>query len=376
MTHFTKSDEKFMTAALRLARKGIGDVEPNPPVGCIIAKNGKVIGKGWHRKFGQAHAEINALADCRRKGHDPIGSTMYVTLEPCAHQGKTPPCCDTVIDAKPARIVIGTLDPAKHGARNSAAQLRAVGIKVEIGLCQDDAKKVIMPFAKYMTKKMPWVILKWAQTIDGKLAHVPKPGSERQWVSNEQSRADVHKLRREVQAIVISAATVAVDDPLLTPRPSKGKKPLRVVLDRRMVIPLTSKILNTTSDGPVMVVTTHESMERHSRKAEAIAKLGTEVISVKSKDGYCDLAAVMAILAKRGVQKVLVEPGPHLAAAFLSAGAADEVRIYIAPKILAGTGAADMGSVLSHLSQSLALNNVEVKQFGNDVRIRAFISSK
>jgi diaminohydroxyphosphoribosylaminopyrimidine deaminase / 5-amino-6-(5-phosphoribosylamino)uracil reductase len=376
MTDFSKSDEKFMLQALKLARRGIGDVEPNPPVGCVIVKAGKVIGRGWHRKYGQPHAEINAMADCRRKGHDPKGSTMYVSLEPCAHYGKTPPCTDALILARPARIVIATLDPVKHGKQTGAAILRKASIKVDVGLCQADGKKVILPFTKFMTKKSPWVILKWAQTIDGKLAHVPGRATERQWISNELSRADVHILRRQVQAIAVSAATIAVDDPLLTPRPSKGKKPLRVVIDRRLMIPLDSKVLNTLSDGPVMVITTREAMEHHPRKVDAILKHGADVVAVQSKAGRCDLNAAMAILAKRGIEKVLVEPGPHLAGAFLAEGAADEVRIYIAPKILGGTGAADMGAVLSHLSTSLALNNVEIRQFGNDVRIRAFIAGK
>jgi diaminohydroxyphosphoribosylaminopyrimidine deaminase / 5-amino-6-(5-phosphoribosylamino)uracil reductase len=376
MTDFNKSDEKFMLQALKLAGKGIGDVEPNPPVGCVIVKGGKAIGKGWHKKYGQPHAEINALADCRRKGHDPKGSTMYMTLEPCAHFGKTPPCTQAIIEAKPARVVIATLDPAKHGKRTGAAVLRKAGIKTQVGLCQADGRKVILPFTKFITQKLPWVILKWAQTIDGKLSHAGGPSAQRQWISNELSRTDVHKLRREVQAIVVSAATIHVDNPLLTPRPSKGKKPLRVVIDRRLMIPLDSKVLNTFSEGPVMVINTHESMEHHPRKVEAILRHGAEVIAVASKAGRCDLAAAMAVLARHGVQKVLVEPGPHLAGAFLSAGAADEVRIYIAPKILGGTGAADMGEVLSHLSKSLALNNVEIRQFGNDVRIRAFIAGK
>jgi diaminohydroxyphosphoribosylaminopyrimidine deaminase/5-amino-6-(5-phosphoribosylamino)uracil reductase len=376
MTGFNKVDEKFMQQALRLARRGIGSVEPNPPVGCVIVKDGKVIGKGYHRKFGAAHAEVNALADCHRKGHASKGSTMYVTLEPCAHVGKTPPCSKALIEAKPTRVVIATLDPAKHGKQTGAAELRKAGIKVDIGLCQDDARKVILPFTKYMTKKLPWVILKWAQTIDGKLAHAPAPKAARQWISNELSRADVHKLRRQVQAIVVSAATVAVDNPLLTPRPSKGKKPLRVVIDRRLIIPLGSKVLNTASDGPVMVITTHESMEHHSRKVEAIQKHGAKVVAVVSKAGRCDLVAAMAALARCGVQKVLVEPGPHLAAAFLSQDAADEVRIYIAPKILAGTGAADIGTVLSGLPHSMDLKDVEVTQFGSDVRIRAFVNHR
>jgi diaminohydroxyphosphoribosylaminopyrimidine deaminase / 5-amino-6-(5-phosphoribosylamino)uracil reductase len=376
MTDFSKSDERFMFQALRLARKGVGNVEPNPPVGCVIVKGGKVIGRGWHKHFGQPHAEINALADCRRKGHDPKGSTIYVSLEPCAHFGKTPPCTQAIIGAKPARVVMAALDPAKHGKQTGAAVLRKAGIKVEVGLCQADGHKVIMPFAKLVTQNLPWVILKWAQTIDGKLAHAQKPGAERQWISNEASRVDVHKLRREVQAIVVSAATVAVDNPLLTPRPSKGKKPLRVVIDRRLMIPLDSKVLNTSAEGPVVVITTHEAIESHPKKVDAIVKHGADVVAVHSRAGRCDLNAAMAALAKRGVEKVLVEPGPHLAAAFLTESAADEVRIYIAPKILGGTGAADMGQVLSHLPKSLALNSVEIKQFGNDVRIRAFIAHK
>jgi diaminohydroxyphosphoribosylaminopyrimidine deaminase/5-amino-6-(5-phosphoribosylamino)uracil reductase len=376
MSNFTKNDEKFMLQALKLARRGIGSVEPNPAVGCVIVKGGKVIGKGYHRKFGQDHAEINALADCRANGHDPKGSTIYISLEPCAHQGKTPPCSDALIDARLARVVIATLDPARHGKLPGAAQLRKAGIKVEIGLCEADAKKVIMPFAKYMTRKMPWVILKWAQTIDGKLAHAPSPKAERQWISNELSRADVHKLRREVQAIVVSSATVAMDDPLLTPRPSQGKRPMRVVIDRRLMIPLSCKLLNTTPESPVMVITTRESLTKHARKAEAIRKHGAEVVAVTSKDSHCSLTAAMTLLARRGIQKVLVEPGPHMAEAFLAQGIADEVRIYIAPKILAGEGAADMGQVLSQLAQGVAMENVEVRQFGNDVRIRAFVSRK
>lgn len=376
MSKFNTKDEKFMAVALKLARRGIGSVEPNPPVGCVIIKSGKIIGKGYHRRFGEAHAEINALADCRARGFSPNGSTIYVTLEPCAHYGKTPPCTDAIIAARPAKVVISTLDPARHGKDKGASLLRKAGIKVIVGCCEADGRKIIMPFTKFTKHKKPWVILKWAQSIDGKLAHVPAPKAGRQWISNELSRKDVHKLRREVQAILVSAATVAVDDPLLTPRPSGGRKPLRVVLDRRLMIPLSSKLLNTPADGPVLIITTQETIERQPRKAEAIRQHGAEVAVVAARDGRCDLKAVTALLARRGVQKVLVEPGPHLAEAFLSQGIADEVRIYIAPKILAGAGAADMGQVLSQLPKGVMLNEVQVTQFGNDVRIRAFISSK
>ncbi|HSV27409.1 MAG TPA: bifunctional diaminohydroxyphosphoribosylaminopyrimidine deaminase/5-amino-6-(5-phosphoribosylamino)uracil reductase RibD [Sedimentisphaerales bacterium] len=373
MSSFTKDDEKFMTMALKLARRGIGSVEPNPPVGCVIVKHGSPIGRGYHRRFGLAHAEVNAILDCRSRGGNPKGATMYVTLEPCAHHGKTPPCTEAIVAAGLARVVIATRDPAIHGREAGAARLRRAGVKTEVGLCEADGRKIILPFTKYVTQKMPWVILKWAQSIDGKLAHAPRPHAGRRWISNELSRADVHQLRREVQAIAVSGATVAVDDPLLTPRPARGARPLRVVIDNRLMIPLASRLLNDTSDGPVMIITTEESLKQQAKKVEMIRRHNAEVTAVRSKNGHCDLADSMRLLASRGIQKVLVEPGPHLAEAFLSQGIADEVRIYIAPKLLAGEGAADMGDVLSQLPKSVAMEDVEVRQFDNDVRIRAFI---
>jgi len=374
MTAFNKHDEQFMLEALKLARKGIGLVEPNPPVGCVIVKNGKVIGKGFHRKFGHAHAEVNAIANCRRRGHDPKGSTMYVTLAPCAHFGKTPPCSEVIRKAKIARVVIAATDPAKYRPKTGLSQLRSAGIKVDIGLCGPEARKLIAPFTTLVRHNRPWVILKWAQTLDGKLAYVA--GHNEKWISGEASRADVHRLRREVQAIAVSSATVAVDDPMLTPRPAHGKKPLRVIIDSRLVVPLKSRVLNSTASGPVMVMATRDAIADHAKKAETMRSMGVEIAAVPASAGHCSLRAVMAHLARRGIQRLLVEPGPGFAEAILAEDLADEIFIYVAPKILGSAGAADMGTVLSALPQSLDLRDVNVTRFDNDVRIRALVAHR
>jgi len=240
-------DEKIMRSALKLAAKGISSVEPNPAVGCIITKSGQVIGKGYHRKFGGPHAEVNAIEDCRKLAVKPEGGTMYVTLEPCCHQGKTGPCTEAVIRARLAR-----------------------------GVCEEEAERLNAPFFKYARTGKPWVVLKWAQSLDGKLAFA-HPSDQTRWISNEASRRDAHKLRRRVGAVVVGINTVLADDPLLTPRPSKGRKPIRVVLDNTLRIPLKARLLRTTKSCPVLVCTKRAAVEAHRKHVERIEKRGAEV---------------------------------------------------------------------------------------------------
>ncbi|MHC4361063.1 MAG: bifunctional diaminohydroxyphosphoribosylaminopyrimidine deaminase/5-amino-6-(5-phosphoribosylamino)uracil reductase RibD, partial [Planctomycetota bacterium] len=187
------SNENYMQTALRLARRGIGSVEPNPAVGCIIVKGNQIIGKGWHKAFGGPHAEINALEDCKMLGISPAGATMYVTLEPCCHHGKTPPCTQAIIDAKIKRVYVATVDPSEHAGCKGIEELRSAGIHVETGLCQTEARMLNAPFIKFAKTGRPWVILKWAQTIDGKVAWAD--GNEQRWISSQASRKDVQKLR-------------------------------------------------------------------------------------------------------------------------------------------------------------------------------------
>ena len=226
----SSQDEKYMQVALKLAQRGIGSVEPNPAVGAIIVKANQIIGKGWHKKFGAPHAEINALADCKTLAVSPQAATMYVTLEPCCHQGKTAPCTDAIIAAKLAKVVVATIDPSEQAAGRGIEQLRSAGIGVQTGVCETQAKLLNAPFIKFAATGRCWVVLKWAQSIDGKMAWADKTGGRR-WIANEQSRKDVHKLRRCVGAILVGINTVLADNPLLTVRPSSARQPVRAILD-------------------------------------------------------------------------------------------------------------------------------------------------
>jgi diaminohydroxyphosphoribosylaminopyrimidine deaminase / 5-amino-6-(5-phosphoribosylamino)uracil reductase len=361
-------DEKFMASALKLAAKGIGSVEPNPAVGCIIVKAGQMIGKGYHKKFGGPHAEINAIDDCRALSIKPDGGTMYVTLEPCCHQGKTGPCTEAILDAKLARVVVATPDPSQHASGRGIEQLRQAGIEVEVGLCEEEAQRLNAPFFRYATTGKCWVVLKWAQSLDGKLAYAQQT-EEQRWISNELSRKDAHKMRRRVGAILVGINTVLADDPMLTPRPSKGKKPLRVVLDNELRIPLKSRILRTVKTCPVLICTRQAAIGVQAKHAERIANRGAEVFPVSDNTQSSHLHSVLEELSRRGVQQVLVEGGPTVLTSFLKEGLADEVCVYVAPKILAANGSAYIGQPMTELLTGIGLEHVEIKTFAEDVRI-------
>ena len=358
-----------MRSALKLAARGIGSVEPNPAVGCIIVKAGQMVGKGYHKQFGGPHAEVNAIEDCRTLSIKPEGGTMYVTLEPCCHQGKTGPCTEAIIDAKPARVVVATLDPAPHANGKGIEQLKQAGIQVEVGLREQEARELNAPFFKYTTTGKCWVVLKWAQSLDGKLAYA-RQNDQQRWISNELSRKDAHKLRRRVGAVLVGINTVLADDPMLTPRPSKGKKPLRVVLDNTLKIPLKSRLLRTVKTSPVMVCTRQAAANAQSKHAERITKRGAELLAYADHAEASNLHFVLEQLSLRGIQQVLVEGGPKVLTSFLREGLADEVCIYLAPKILATNGAAYLAEPMADLLMGIDLKRVEIRSFGDDVRIR------
>ncbi|UCD52170.1 MAG: bifunctional diaminohydroxyphosphoribosylaminopyrimidine deaminase/5-amino-6-(5-phosphoribosylamino)uracil reductase RibD [Phycisphaerales bacterium] len=361
-------DEKFMASALKLAAKGIGSVEPNPAVGCIIVKAGQMIGKGYHKKFGGSHAEINAIEDCRALSIKPEGGTMYVTLEPCCHHGKTGPCTEAILDARLARVVVATPDPSPHAGGKGIEQLRQAGVRVDVGLCEEEAQRLNAPFFKYATTGKCWVVLKWAQSLDGKLAYAQQ-SEEQRWISSELSRKDAHKLRRRVGAVLVGINTVLADDPMLTPRPSKGKKPLRVVLDNELRIPLKSRILRTVKTCPVLICTRQTALDAQGKHAERIAKRGAEVLARADNAQPAHLRGVLDELSRRGVQQVLVEGGPKVLTSFLEEQLADEICVYIAPKILAGNGAAYIAEPVAELWAGVDLEHVEVRTFAEDVRI-------
>ena len=358
-----------MGLALELARRGIGHVEPNPAVGCVIVKDGRIIGQGWHERFGGPHAEVNALADCAKNGYDPAGATLYVTLEPCSHIGKTPPCSQAVINADVAKVVIAAEDPTDL-AGGGIHQLKQAGIAVEVGTCRDEAEKLNAPFYKHSRNGMPWVVVKWAQSIDGKLAWTNPPATGN-WISNEQSRADVHRLRKRMGAILTSIDTVIADNPKLTVRiesETVNRPPLRVVVDSQLRMPWDCNLI-TVPDAPTVVVTTAQTAQTEFAQIEKLQSAGVEVLTVGVRDDHCGLREVLAELGKRGVQQVLVEAGPTLIASFLKQNLADEVQIYIAPMILGPNGNADICEAMNTLNNYQQLKDIQIDTFGADIRI-------
>jgi len=363
----SNNDEKFMQAALRLAKRGIGSVEPNPAVGAVIVKNSRIIGRGWHKKFGGPHAEINALEDCKKHGDSPQGAAMYVTLEPCCHYAKTPPCTEAIIAAGLAKVVIATIDPSEHANGRGIELLRNAGIEVQTGICEAEARLLNAPFVKFATTGKCWVILKWAQTIDGKLAYAA--GYESRWISNEQSRKDVHKLRRRAGAILVGINTVIADDPLLTVRPSRGKQPIRIVLDGSLRIPLDCRLLATAKKAPVLIVAGEGAIKTNLELADKIKRKGAEVITVPAIQGRCDLRFLLDELTKRGIQQLLVEGGPTVLSSFLKEQLVDEIVVYIAPKILGSQGGASLAKSMTELMEAVSLHYVDIKRFGSDVSL-------
>jgi len=379
-----------MQAALKLAQRGIGSVEPNPAVGCIIVKAGRVIGRGWHKRFGAAHAEINALEDCRTLGVSPRGATMYVTLEPCCHYAKTPPCTDAIMDAGLAKVVVAAIDPSEHANGKGIEQLRSAGIEVRTGVCETQARLLNAPFIKFAATGRCWVILKWAQSIDGKMAWADQ-NNARRWISGEASRKDVHKLRRRAGAILVGINTVLADNPLLTARPvrsphrkstsppegllsngarpSKGKKPARIVLDSKLRIPLDCELLATAKKIPLLIVTSRQTVQTNPEVAEQVTQKGAELLIFPDTPGQSNLYFLLDELSKRGIAQLLVEGGPTVIASFLEEHLADEICVYIAPEILGRQGAVDIAVPMKGLTEAFGLHYVDIKNFDSDVRI-------
>ena len=360
--------QRYMQMALRLAKRGISSVEPNPAVGAIIVKANQIIGRGYHKNFGGPHAEINALEDCRSLGVKPSGATMYVTLEPCCHYGKTPPCTEALISAGLAKVVVAMVDPSDHANGKGIEQLRQAGIEVQTGICETEAKLLNAPFIKYTTTGRCWVTLKWAQSLDGKLSWAEQSGEQR-WISNELSRRDAHKLRRRAQAILVGINTVITDDPLLTARPARGRKATRIVMDSFLRIPLSCQLLATAESNPVIVFASQRAIETNPRAAEEITMKGAELLGYPDMHDRSNLYFLLDELSRRGVTQLLVEGGPTVLSSFLRENLADEIVVYIAPRILGAQGRAEITGRLAALAQSMGLHCVDVGRFGNDVRL-------
>jgi len=361
----TDQDYKYMQLAYNLAQKGCGGVNPNPLVGAVIVKDDKITGEGYHEVFGGPHAEVNAFRSAKESVE---GATMYVTLEPCSHFGKTPPCAQAIVDNKISRVVIGMLDPNPLVSGRGVKLLQDNGIEVEYDFLSAELTQMNRVFLKYIQSKLPYVVMKTAMTLDGKIA--TRTGDSR-WVSNEQSRARVHQLRNELMGIMVGVDTVIADDPILTTRLDKGKNgrnPIRIVVDSKGRIPLNSKILNTHAEAKTIVALTSAA---NQEKVSQIEALGNEVIVVADNMGRVDLNKLMLSLGEKGIDGILLEGGATLNYAALESEIVDEVHAYIAPKIIGGLAAKTPvgGEGIEKMKDAVNLQNMRFENIADDILI-------
>ena len=355
-------DSDYMQQALALAARGQGFVEPNPMVGCVIVRDGQVIGEGWHQRFGGPHAEIEAL---RAAGERAKGASLYVTLEPCCHQGKTPPCTDAIIAAGIQRVVAAMQDPFPQVAGGGLAQLAAAGITVQVGLHEAEARALNAPYLKLLSTGRPWVIAKWAMTLDGKIATCT---GDSRWISSEASRAIVHQLRSRVDAIVVGRGTAQRDDPLLTARLENAQPPrnaARVILDSAARLSSQSQLVRTARQIPTHVATGPDAPESEVRRLTAA---GCEVLVLPASDRGQRLMFLLDELGRRRMTNILVEGGSEVLGSFFDARQIDEVHAFVAPKLFGGDGArGPIGGVgIAAVADCLQLDRPELRRLGDD----------
>jgi diaminohydroxyphosphoribosylaminopyrimidine deaminase/5-amino-6-(5-phosphoribosylamino)uracil reductase len=358
----TDLDQHWMRRALAEAARGLGRVEPNPMVGAVVVRDGRLVGVGHHERFGGPHAEVHALATA---GASARGATLYVTLEPCCHQGKTPPCTAAVLAAGVTRVVAAGLDPFPRVAGGGFGRLRAAGVALTVGPLEDEARRLNAPYFKRLATGRPHVVAKWAMTLDGKIAC--RTGDSR-WISGEASRAAVHELRGRMDAIVVGIGTALADDPALTARPPGPRTPLRVVLDREARLPLTSQLVQTAREVPVLVVAGEAA---HIGPVEALTAAGVEVLRLPG-DPAERVTALLDELGRRGQSNVLVEGGGRVLGSFADAGAIDAVEVFLAPTFEGGSHAFGpvRGRGVERMADATRLLNLDVARRGADLWLR------
>ena len=353
------SDETFMKRALELARRGRGRVSPNPMVGAVAVKNGRIVSEGYHRSYGEAHAEINAIHAARTSLE---GATLYVTLEPCHHHGKTPPCVESVIASKFARVVVGMEDPNPLVSGKSIAELKARGIGTTVGVMEEACRQLNETFIKYMETGRPFVTLKFAQTLDGRIA---TSTGHSQWISGEQSRRFAHRLRSLHDAVLVGAGTAVKDDPELTVRHARGRNPLRIVIDPLLEIPLDAKILRDQGRAATLVVTRPDAPPEKCRRIRAM-QVGLLPFGDQGADLF-DLHPLFARLGEQRISSILVEGGSGIITSVLRQRLADRVVAIIAPKMI-GNGLSTVGDLgIDYMDHALGLTFKKVSRSGPDV---------
>ncbi len=380
-----------MRRAIELAKKGGGYVHPNPLVGCVIVKDDEIIAEGYHEKYGEFHAERNALTRCKT---ETKGASLYVTLEPCCHYGKTPPCTEIIIEKGIKKVFVGILDPNPLVAGKGVKMLQDAGIEVEVGLCEDEIREMNKVFLKYITTKRPYVIMKTAMTLDGKIAAYT---GDSKWVTNEESRKMVHELRSELAGVIVGIGTVLADDPMLTCRlEGKHHQPVRIVVDSNLRIPVDSQLVKTAKEYRTIVACRHfdrseaersevkkSSLNVNKQKGfldslRSLEMTGVELLECQSNNNHVDINDLMTKLGAMGIDSLLLEGGGTLNAAFLEAGCVDEVWAFIAPKIIGGEGSKTpiSGKGIEKMSEAINLQDIDIQNINGDILIKGKICSR
>ena len=361
------NDEEYMRRALELAVKGRGYTNPNPMVGAVIVKEGRIIGEGYHEKYGQLHAERNAFKNCTESAE---GATIYVTLEPCCHYGKTPPCTEAIIENGIKRVVVGMLDVNPVVAGNGVRILEDHGIEVTVGVLEEECCKLNKIFIKYISKKIPFVTMKYAMTADGKIATVT---GQSKWITGSSSRENVHRTRHAMMGIMVGVGTVIADDPMLDVRlpefemSDKGpSNPIRIICDSSLRTPFDAKVVTTSKDIRTIIATVSDDAE----KIKEYESKGCEIVKVDDKDGKVDLKKLMRILGEMGIDSILLEGGGDMNFSAIKAKIVDEVQIYMAPKIFGGNAKSPVGgSGIEDINEAVILKPVRTEMFDGDIFI-------
>lgn len=357
-------DEVYMKRALELAAKGAGRTNPNPLVGAVLVKDGEIVGEGYHEVYGGAHAEVNAIRDAGQRAE---GATLYVTLEPCCHYGKTPPCAEAVIKAAIRRVVVAMEDPNPIVKGKGMARLREAGIEVECGLMEDEARELNEIYIKYITTHLPFVILKAAMSLDGKICTFT---GDSKWISSEVSRTHAHIVRNRVSAIMVGINTVTADNPHLTTRIENGRDARPVIVDSSASIPLSTNVLS--GNGPIVAVTDMAPAE----KVAALENRGVQVIRTGSdENGMVDLEELMRSLGEMGIDSVLLEGGGSLNWSAVKKGIVDKFMFFVAPMVIGGKSALTPveGEGFDKVSEALRLKDVKLSRSGEDILIEAYL---